>query len=200
MSLVTHWFVRVEFRIFIFDFFNCACLWKTTTDIRSSKINTSKPMKPGGRGHSSPPPRFWPRPYCSPPSQIFGLHITTRPPPLQIFRPCNIPALVLTKNAIQLQVSLLIGKFYYLIGHNLFLTFQCSFELSGHLLFWGRTVTNKVRSTDIWSCSWVKDFFCYDGPPSCYSNLATLFIRGRRTNLYTQKINYLWYSISSHVS
>merc|ERR1712238_148598 len=68
------------------------------------------------------------------------------------------------------------------------------------LLFWGRTVTHKVRSTDISSCSWVKDFFCYDGPPGCYSNLATLWIRDRRTKLCIQKVNYLWYSISSHVS
>ena len=43
-------------------------------------------MLEGGGGVRSP--RFWPRPYCSPSSPIFG---PTYNSPLQIFRPCNMP-------------------------------------------------------------------------------------------------------------
>ena len=46
--------------------------------------------KGGGRGGGARLPRFWPSPYCSPP-QIFGPMYNS---PLQIFRPCNMPVLL----------------------------------------------------------------------------------------------------------
>ena len=46
LSLVAHQFVHVEFRKsnICFDFFHCACLEKTTTNIRLSKFNMDKLM------------------------------------------------------------------------------------------------------------------------------------------------------------